>query len=89
MAKTTSDLDVPFHLKNSTSAITKDLGHGSEYRYAHNEPAGFAAGENYFPETIANTVFYNPTDRGLEKQLREKLNYLNQLNQQSNNRRYD
>lgn len=89
LAKATSDLDVPIHLKNSTSAITKELGHGSEYRYAHDEVGAFAAGENYFPEDIANTVFYQPTDRGLEKQLREKLNYLNQLDQQSSKRRYD
>ena len=89
LAKATSDLDVPIHLKNSTSAITKDLGHGSEYRYAHDEAGAFAAGENYFPEEIAQTVLYQPTDRGLEKQLRDKINYLNQLDQQSNNRRYD
>ena len=89
LAKQTSDLDVPLHLKNSTSAITKELGHGDEYRYAHNEVGGFAAGENYFPEEIAQTTLYQPTDRGLEKQLRDKLNYLNQLNQQSDQRRYD
>ncbi|MFT5634661.1 MAG: putative ATPase [Cognaticolwellia sp.] len=89
LAASTSDMDVPLHLKNATSAITKDLGHGDEYRYAHDEVGGFAAGENYFPENIAQTTFYQPTDRGLEKQLREKLNYLNQLNQQSDQRRYD
>ena len=89
LAKETSELDVPLHLKNSTSAITKDLGHGSEYRYAHNEVGGFAAGENYFPQELAHTTLYQPTDRGLEKQLRDKLNYLNQLNQQSDQRRYD
>ena len=89
LAAATSDLDVPLHLKNATSAITKELGHGSEYRYAHDEVGGFAAGENYFPEEIAQTTLYQPTDRGLEKQLRDKLNYLNQLDQQSDQRRYD
>ena len=89
LAKETSELDVPLHLKNSTSAITKELGHGSEYRYAHNEVGGFAAGENYFPQALAHTTLYQPTDRGLEKQLRDKLNYLNQLTQQSDQRRYD
>jgi len=89
LAKETSDLDVPLHLKNATSAITKALGHGSEYRYAHDEVGGFAAGENYFPEKIAHTTLYQPTDRGLEKQLREKLKYLQQLDQQSDQRRYD
>jgi len=88
LAKKTADLDVPFHLKNATSSITKDLGHGAEYRYAHNEPNAFAAGECYFPPEIANTQFYEPTDRGLEKQLKEKLNYLNSLNRNSNDHRY-
>lgn len=88
LAKQTSDLDVPFHLKNATSAITKDLGHGAEYRYAHNEPNGYAAGECYFPPEIENTQFYEPTDRGLEKQLKEKINYLNSLNRNSNDHRY-
>ncbi len=88
LAKQTSDLDVPFHLKNATSSITKDLGHGAEYRYAHNEPNAFAAGECYFPPEIASTQLYEPTDRGLEKQLREKLNYLNSLNRNSNEHRY-
>lgn len=88
LAKTTADLDVPFHLKNSTSSITRDLGHGAEYRYAHNEPNAFAAGECYFPPEISNTQLYEPTDRGLEKQLKEKLNYLNSLNRNSHDHRY-
>jgi len=88
LAKSTADLDVPFHLKNATSSITKDLGHGEEYRYAHNEANGFAAGENYLPPEIASTQLYEPTDRGLEKQLREKLNYLNTLNRNSHDQRY-
>ncbi|TWX51614.1 replication-associated recombination protein A [Colwellia hornerae] len=89
LAKNTAELDVPFHLKNATSSITKELGHGSEYRYAHNEDNGFAAGENYFPESLQYTSLYQPTDRGLEKQLKDKQNFLNELNSQSNNKRYD
>ena len=89
LAKATSDLDVPFHLKNATSSITKDLGHGEEYRYAHNEPNAYAAGESYLPPEIDNTQLYEPTDRGLEKQLKEKLNYLNSLDRQSNDQRYE
>jgi putative ATPase len=89
LAKNTAELDVPFHLKNATSSITKELGHGSEYRYAHNEDNAFAAGENYFPESLKHTSLYQPTDRGLEKQLKDKQNYLNELNRQSNNKRYD
>jgi len=88
LAKQTAELDVPLHLKNATSSITKELGHGADYRYAHNEDNAFAAGENYFPETIANTRLYNPTERGLEKKLKEKLEFLNQLNRNSHVQRY-
>ena len=94
LAEQTSSLDVPDHLKNSTSEITKALGHGADYRYAHNEINAFAAGENYFPEALAqssgyNTELYQPSDRGLEKKLKEKLDYLNRLNQESSEQRYD
>lgn len=93
LAQQTCDLDVPLHLKNATSSITKELGHGSEYRYAHDEVNAFAAGENYFPEALANadsshTSLYQPTERGLEKKLKEKLEYLNQLNRNSHEQRY-
>ena len=73
LAKETSTFYVPFHLKNATSSITKELGHGQEYRYAHNEVNAFAAGENYFPQEISQTQFYQPSERGLEKQLKDKL----------------
>ena len=89
LAKQTSDLDVPFHLKNATSELTKGLGHGEGYRYAHDELNAFAAGENYFPPAIQNTKLYQPSERGLEKQLREKLEYLQNLNRQSHERRYE
>ena len=98
LAKQTAHLDVPNHLKNSTSDITKNLGHGVDYRYAHNEVNAFAAGENYFPEAIAKTTdqssidasdLYQPSDRGLEKKLKEKLAYLKHLNQNSSEQRYD
>ncbi len=93
LAQQTCDLDVPLHLKNATSSITKALGHGQEYRYAHDEVNAFAAGENYFPEALAHadsshTTLYQPTERGLEKQLKEKLEYLNQLNRDSHEQRY-
>ncbi|WP_114325869.1 replication-associated recombination protein A [Candidatus Colwellia aromaticivorans] len=94
LAEQTSNLDVPEHLKNATSELTKNLGHGTGYRYAHDELNAFAAGENYFPEALARASgadckLYQPSDRGLEKQLKEKLDYLNQLNQNSNEQRYD
>ena len=87
-ASQTSHLDVPLHLRNSTSAITKELGHGKSYRYAHNEPNAFAAGECYFPPEIAQTRFYHPSDKGLEKQLAEKRRYLDRLNEESDDQRY-
>ncbi len=93
VAKQTSELDVPRHLKNATTHLAKELGHGQEYRYAHDEINAFAAGENYFPEALAHadnsfTAFYQPSDRGLEKQLKDKLKYLDKLNRESNDRRY-
>lgn len=88
LAKDTSELDVPLHLKNSTSEITKELGHGGEYRYAHNESYAFAAGENYFPQQIRHTRLYEPTERGLEKKLKEKRAFLDDLNRQSHDKRY-
>ena len=93
LAQQTCDLDVPLHLKNATSSITQELGHGSEYRYAHNEVNAFAAGENYFPEALArgdssHTNLYQPTERGLEKKLKEKLDYLTLLNRNSHDQRY-
>lgn len=88
LASETSGLDVPLHLKNATSGLTKELGHGAGYRYAHNEFGAFAAGECYLPEAIANTQFYQPSERGLEKKLKEKLTYLQQLNRESDEQRY-
>lgn len=61
----------------------KELGHGDGYRYAHNEPNAFAAGETYFPDGLANTRFYHPNERGLEKALKAKRDYLDSLNAQS------
>ncbi|CCQ11986.1 FIG065221: Holliday junction DNA helicase [Pseudoalteromonas luteoviolacea B = ATCC 29581] len=81
--------DVPMHLRNAPTDLMKDLGFGEEYRYAHDEPGAFAAGEAYFPETIQGRQYYFPTDRGLEKQIKEKLNYLKTLNEESEHKRYD
>ncbi|ASD67081.1 replication-associated recombination protein A [Pseudoalteromonas piscicida] len=79
---------VPEHLRNAPTKLMKELGFGEEYRYAHNEPGAFAAGENYFPEAIQERQYYQPTDRGLEKQIADKLNYLQTQNAQSSNKRY-
>lgn len=88
LAKETSSLDVPLHLKNATSSLTESLGHGVGYRYAHNEEGAYAAGENYFPPELANSQLYQPTDRGLEQKLQAKLAYLQARDRESNEQRY-
>jgi putative ATPase len=81
--------DVPLHLRNAPTALAEDMGHGADYRYAHDEPEAFAAGENYFPESLRERSYYQPTDRGLEKRIAEKLAHLRELNKRSTIRRYD
>ncbi|SFD46764.1 putative ATPase [Pseudoalteromonas denitrificans DSM 6059] len=80
---------VPEHLRNAPTSLMKDLGYGSEYRYAHDEVGAFAAGENYFPEALKETQYYQPSERGLEKKIKEKLDYLAALDQQSTLKRYE
>ena len=75
-AKDTSDLDVPVHLRNATTKLLEELGHGKGYRYAHNEPGGFSQGQTYFPEEMGEQIYYEPTDRGLEIKIKEKLKQL-------------
>ena len=67
---------VPMHLRNAPTKLMKDLGYGRNYRYAHDEEGAYAAGENYFPEGMQEMRWYQPTDRGLEQKIREKLEYL-------------
>ncbi|KZN61913.1 ATPase AAA [Pseudoalteromonas luteoviolacea CPMOR-1] len=87
-AATDGDLPVPEHLRNAPTQLMKEMGFGAEYRYAHDEPGAYAAGENYFPEAVADRQYYFPTDRGLEKQIKEKLNYLKSLDSSSAQQRY-
>lgn len=87
-ALTDRNVEVPLHLRNAPTNLMKDLGYGDEYRYAHNEPGAYAAGENFFPESLKDRHYYHPTDRGLEKQLSEKLVYLRHLDEQSLLKRY-
>jgi len=82
-------LEVPLHLRNATTSLGKQLGYGKEYRYAHDEAEGFAAGENYFPQSLQRAQFYFPKNSGLEKRIKEKLDYFRQLNAESDNKRYD
>ena len=80
--------DVPLHLRNAPTKLMKELDYGSEYRYAHDEPGAFAAGENYFPEALADTRYYNPSNRGLEQKIADKLAHLSELNNNSPQQRY-
>jgi len=73
--------EVPLHLRNAPTQLLKELGHGAAYRYAHLEPGAYAAGETYLPAELIGQKFYDPSDRGLEKQLAEKMIYLEQLDQ--------
>ncbi|MBI2312474.1 MAG: replication-associated recombination protein A [Betaproteobacteria bacterium] len=74
---------VPEHLRNAPTRLMKELGYGSEYRYAHDEPEAYAAGENYFPEGLPPVSFYRPTPRGLEGKIGEKLAHLRELDEQA------
>ncbi|NQD37836.1 replication-associated recombination protein A [Permianibacter sp. IMCC34836] len=75
--------DVPVHLRNAPTKLMKELGYGKQYRYAHDEEGAFAAGENYFPEGKRPQFYYEPTSRGLEGQIREKMLKLRALNEQA------
>jgi putative ATPase len=74
---------VPLHLRNAPTKLMKQLDYGKDYRYAHNEEGGFAAGEQYFPDGMTPPQFYQPTDRGLEAQIGDKLSRLREANQQA------
>lgn len=82
------DFDVPEHLRNAPTKLMKDLGYGVEYRYAHDEAHAFAAGENYFPLAMAHSKYYYPSERGAEKKYAEKIAWMEEANQNSNNKRY-
>lgn len=75
----TGSLEVPVHLRNAPTKLMKELGYGREYRYAHDEPEAYAAGEQYFPEGMGNPRYYRPVDRGLEIKIAEKLAHLREL----------
>lgn len=77
--KEQGSLDVPLHLRNAPTHLMRELNYGKEYRYAHDEPHAYAAGENYWPEGMKPQVFYRPTNRGLEIKMAEKLAFLRKL----------
>jgi putative ATPase len=67
---------VPMHIRNAPTKLMKELGHGKNYRYAHDEDDGYAAGETYLPDGMARPYWYQPTERGLESKIKEKLAHL-------------
>ncbi len=71
--------EVPLHLRNAPTKLMKQLDYGKDYRYAHDEAGGYAAGENYFPDGMPAVSFYEPTERGLEAKIAEKLAHLREL----------
>lgn len=80
--------DVPVHLRNAPTKLMKAMDYGAEYRYAHDEPGAYAAGENYLPEDIADRRYYQPVDRGLELKIQEKLAHFRALDASSSTQRY-
>lgn len=76
-------LEVPLHLRNAPTKLMKQLGYGDEYRYAHDEPDAYAAGEDYFPDELEPRQYYQPVPRGLELKIGEKLRHLADLDRNS------
>ena len=74
---------VPLHLRNAPTALMKDLDYGKAYRYAHDEPEGFAAGESYWPDDMTPPTLYEPVERGLEIKIAEKMRALRERNIQA------
>ncbi len=82
-ARSLGSREVPERLRNAPTKLAKQLGHGQGYRYAHNEPDQFAAGENYFPDDMQPKHYYQPVDAGLELQIGEKLARLRAANRKA------
>lgn len=81
--KALGSLEIPVHLRNAPTRLMKELGYGKAYRYAHDEPDAYAAGETYFPEEMGERNYYQPVARGLEIKIMEKLARLRELDRQA------
>lgn len=81
--KTHGSHEVPVHLRNAPTRLMKELGYGKAYRYAHDEPDAYAAGEHYFPDDMPHRHYYDPVDRGLESKIRQRLQWLRELDAKS------
>jgi putative ATPase len=75
--------EVPIHLRNAPTKLMKELGYGHAYRYAHDEPDAYAAGERYFPEEMPEREYYQPVPRGLEQKIADKLAHLRELDRKA------
>lgn len=82
-AREQGSLDVPVHLRNAPTRLMKELGYGHAYRYAHDEPDAYAAGETYFPDEMGEQQYYYPAPRGLEIKIAEKMAYLRSLDEKA------
>jgi len=82
-ARDSGSLEVPVHLRNAPTRLMKELGYGKAYRYAHDEPGAFAAGETYLPDQLRDAQFYRPVERGLEIKIADKLAQLRELDRQA------
>ena len=74
---------VPEHLRNAPTQLMKEMGFGRDYRYAHDDPEAYAAGENYFPEGMPEIRFFEPVDRGFESKISERLAHLRKLDKRA------
>ena len=82
-ARDLGTMEVPMHIRNAPTRLMKELGHGKNYRYAHDEEDAFAAGETYFPDNMEEKIYYHPVARGLEIKIGEKLTGLRELNRKN------
>ena len=87
-AKQNGDLEVPIYLRNAPTKLMENLGYKKGYRYAHDYPGAYAAGESFFPEELTGTVYYHPSDRGLEANLGKKEDYLKERDDLEEDKRY-
>ena len=86
-ARDLGTMEVPMHIRNAPTRFMKQLGHGKNYRYAHDEEDAFAAGETYFPDNMEEKIYYHPVERGLEIKIGEKLTGLRELNRKNRTRK--
>jgi putative ATPase len=86
-ARERGTLEVPLHIRNAPTGLMKQLGHGKDYRYAHDEEDAFAAGETYFPDDMDEKIYYEPVARGLEIKIGEKLSGLREKNKTNRTRK--